>query len=156
MKNQKYIDYRAKGIVLGKDAYIIALNGFPLSYRWADAEMPRVLKAVFPLGHLEVVFDRASTKIVETRHQFRADIPKGTGSPVSTQTFLSNDYIGISAVMHSYANACMALPLGIDFLLAHNPRAACPVPLGLIPVAREYTATPHEGGYLLTDTAKKD
>lgn len=154
-KHKKYLDYRAKCIVSEKDAYIIAVNGYPLSYRWADAEMPRVLKSVFPLGHLEVVFDRASTKIVETRHRFRPVIPKGTGSPVSTQTFLSDDYIGISAVMHSYANACMAFPLGVDFLIAHNPRAACPVPLGLIPVVREYTAAAGEGGYLLADAARK-
>lgn len=154
-KHKKYLDYRAKGIASEKDAYVIAVNGYPLSYRWADAEMPRVLKSVFPLGHLEVKFDKTSTKVVETRHQFRPDILKGTGSPVSTRTFLSDEYTGISAVMHSYANACMAFDLGVDFLIVHNPRAAYPVPLGLIPVTREYTATATEGGYLLTVAAHK-
>ena len=154
-KHKKYLQYRAKGIVSEKDAYIIAVNGYPLSYRWADAEMPRILKSVFPLGDVEVVLDKASTKIVETRHQFRPDIPKATRSPVSTRTFLSDDYVGISAVMHSYANACMAFPLGVDFVIAHNPQTTCPVPLGLIPVAREYTAKPHEGGYLLKNIAEK-
>ena len=154
-KHRKYTDYRAKGIVSEKDSYIIAVNGWPLSYRWADAEMPRFLKSVFPFGHLEVVIDKTSKKVVEKRHQFRPDIFKLTGSPVSTRTFLCDEYIGISAVMHSYANACTPFDLGADLLIVHNPRAANPVPLELIPVTREYTATASEGGCRLTVAARK-
>jgi hypothetical protein len=140
-KHNQYLRYRATGVVSDKDAYIVAVNGFPLFYRWADPEIPRVLKAVFPLGHLEMVFDRATTEVIETRHQRREAIPKTNQALVSTTMFLSEDYGGISAIIHSYANACMPCALGGDFLIAHNPLATCTIPLGLIPVVQEYVAT---------------
>ena len=32
-KHKKYLEYRAQGIVTESDAYVIAVNGFPLSYK---------------------------------------------------------------------------------------------------------------------------
>jgi hypothetical protein len=57
-KYHKYREHRQNGIVNKGDSYIIAVNGYPLSYRWSDAEMLRILKAVFPIGALQFVFDR--------------------------------------------------------------------------------------------------
>jgi hypothetical protein len=66
-KHKQYLKYRENGIVADGDAYIVAVNDFPLSYQWADAEMPRVLKAVFPIGALEFLFDKETSKIITVR-----------------------------------------------------------------------------------------
>jgi len=149
-KHRKHQEYLSKGTVSSDDPYIVAVNGYALSYRWADAEMPRILKAVFPLGALQFLFDRNTRKLTGSQHQFRPNIYKGSGAEVSTELFVNEQCSGISAVMHSYANACMtAQPLGVDFLLIHNPLAAKPVPLRLLRSTREYSATSVEDGYVL-------
>ena len=146
-KHKKYLEYRAKGTVAKNDAYVIAVNGFPLSYRGTDSE--RILKAVFPIGPLKVELDRETAKVVAIGHQFRPIIYKNTGGEVSTEFFINNQYCGISAILHSYANAGMpVLPLGIDFLVVRNPMALRPVPHGLIAATREYWATPVDGEYM--------
>ena len=150
-KHVKHADYLSSGIVSPDDPYIIAVNGYAISYRWADGEMPRILKAVFPLGHLQFLIDRNTRKLTGSQHQFRPNICKLSGAAVSTDLFTGRHCGGISAVLHSYANACMtAQPLaGTDFLLIHNPLAANPLPRKLIRSRREYTATPDEDGYSL-------
>jgi type I restriction enzyme S subunit len=150
-KHLKHLCYLSNGILSREDPYIIAVNGYALSYRWADAEMPRILKAVFPLGHLQFLFDRDTRKLTGSQHQFRPNIPKLSGNMVSTDLFVSERCKNISAVIHSYANPCMvAQPMGsADFLLIHNPLAASPLPCKLVPSRREYTATPVEDGYIL-------
>lgn len=145
-KYRKYLEYVEKGIVAEKDSYVIAVNGFPLSYGWADPEIPRILKAVFPLGHLQFIFDRKTMKRVETKHQFRPAIFKSSGKDVSTAGFMSEQYAGVSGILYSRANAYMtARPLGSDFLIVHNPMAARPVRLGLLAGDREYTTRPVGG-----------
>jgi hypothetical protein len=62
---------------------------------------------VFPIGPLEAVFARNTAQVEAVRHQFRPLIDKSTGGKVSTEFFVNNKYSGISAVLHSYANACM-------------------------------------------------
>ena len=150
-KHLKHAGYLSNRIVSRDDPYIIAVNGYALSYRWADAEMPRILKAVFPLGQLQFLFDRDTRKLTGSQHQFRPNIDKLSGAEVSTNLFASEQCNGISAVLHSYSNACMtAQPLGeADFLVIHNPLAANPLPRKLIRSRREYTATPVEDGYIL-------
>ena len=49
-KHLKYRGYLTRKIVRENDAYVIAVNGYPLTYRRRDAEIPRILKAVFPIG----------------------------------------------------------------------------------------------------------
>jgi hypothetical protein len=155
-KHKQYLKYLADGIVAENDAYVIAVNGFPLSYGWATPEIPRILKAVFPIGPVQVEFDRNTGKVVKVGHQFRPIIYKSTGEKVSTEFFVNSQYDGISAILHSYANACMMVPLfpeelvdqqdvdqlGNDFFVVHNPMALQPVPHRLIVATRECWATP--------------
>jgi type I restriction enzyme S subunit len=150
-KHIKHADYLSNGIVSPVDPYIIAVNGYALSYGWADAEIPRILKAVFPLGQLEFTFDRDTRTLTGARHQFRSAIYKRSGADVSTDLFMNREYNCVSAVLHSCANACMtAGPLGgADFLLIHNPLAANSLPRKIIRSRREYTAMPDKDGYLL-------
>jgi hypothetical protein len=149
-KHRKLEGYITNNIVSRDDSYVVAVNGYALSYSWADAEMPRILKAVFPLGALQFIFDRETGKLTGSSHQFRPNIYKKSGSEVSTEVFVNEPCAGISAVMHSSAYACMTKqPLGSDFLLIHNPIAIAPVPRGLLVSPREYWATPVDNGYEL-------
>jgi type I restriction enzyme S subunit len=158
-KYRKYLEYLEKGIVAEEDSYLIAVNGYPLSYGWADPEIPRILKAVFPLGHLQFIFDRKTLKRVETKHQFRPAIFKSSGKDVSTAGFMSEQYAGISGILYSRANAYMtARPLGSDFLIAHNPMAGHPVRLGSLAADREYVAKPVDRDVIrvyFADTARR-
>jgi hypothetical protein len=149
-KHAKYAAYRNSGIISKDDAYVVAINGYPLSYRWAEPEIPRVLKAVFPIGAYEVLIDREKREIVGTRHQFRPAVKKTSGSEVPTQIFLDDHYCDISAVLYSCANGYSNPPMGADFIVVHNPLASQPLPLGMIPSDREYQATTVKDGYELT------
>jgi type I restriction enzyme S subunit len=59
-KHKKYLKYISDGFIAQNDSYIIAINGSSLSYSWADAEIPRFLKAVSPIGALQVVLHEHS------------------------------------------------------------------------------------------------
>ncbi len=119
---------------------MIAVNGWPLDYSWASGEMPRFLKALYPLGALGFAIDPATRDLVDRRHQFRPTIHKVNRAPVSTEVFISTDTRSLSAVLHSNAHAFMALPLGADFELAHHPLATQTLPADLIPAARQWRA----------------
>jgi len=151
-KHAKYLDYLAAGIVSGADSYVVAVNSWSLGCSWTSGEMPRFLKAVFPMGALGYAIDAATRQIVDRKHQFRPIIQKNNRAGVSTEIFVNDEYRGLSAILHSHAHAFMNRPLGTDFEIAHHPLAAQPVPAGLIPARREWHATPNEerGGYELT------
>jgi hypothetical protein len=149
-KHAKYLDYLKNGTIRKDDAYVVAINGYSLSYRWAEPEIPRILKAVFPIGAYEVLIDRETREVTGTRHQFRGAVKKASGSEVSTQLFLEDCYRCISAVLYSRANAYCGPPMCADFVVVHNPHASAPLPLEAIPSGREYVAAPAGDAYELT------
>jgi hypothetical protein len=149
-KFRKYLHYREKGPVAQDDSYVVAINSADQPWAWADPEIPRILKAVFSLGPLEFVFDRNTKTVVERRHQFRPAVRKVNLAEIPTDTFLTDRCKGISAILHSYASAgTTARPLGLDFVVVHNPMASTPVPLRLIPAALEWHALPTDEGFEL-------
>jgi hypothetical protein len=145
-KYAKYRGYLDSGIVDAKDSFVVAVNGWSLDYSWASGELPRFLKAIFPLGAMGYAIDSRTKEIVDRNHQFRPIIHKTNRAPISTELFVSEHCIGISAVLHSDAHAFMTQPLGADFQVAHNPLATQPVAARLIPSWREWRATAKEGG----------
>jgi hypothetical protein len=74
-KHKKYLEYQNKGTVEENDAYVIAVNGFPLSYRGTNSK--RILKAVFPIGPYG--FTLHMGKVVGEGYQYRPTIYKDTG-----------------------------------------------------------------------------
>jgi type I restriction enzyme S subunit len=76
-KYMKYLHYRRKGIVRKDDAYVVAVNKSGLAYRWASAaiDLPRFLKAVYPIGELEVLIDKKARKVVGAQNRPRFFIP---------------------------------------------------------------------------------
>jgi hypothetical protein len=59
-KYRKYRGYLRDGIIHKNDAFVIAINGAALSYKWTQAasDAPRFLKAVYPLGAYQLLLDR--------------------------------------------------------------------------------------------------
>jgi hypothetical protein len=148
-KHVTYLSYLGNNRVAVADSYVVAVCGWPLGYNWASGEMPRFLKALFPVGALGYAIDPTTRQIVDRQHQFRPVIKKANSASVSTEVFLDDRYRGLSAVLHSHAHAFMTQPLGSDFQVAHNPVAAQPVPAGLLPAAQEWRASAQNGGYQL-------
>jgi hypothetical protein len=146
-KHRKYLEYRSKGLVAREDSYIVAINDFPLSYL-TELRPPLIVSAVYPIGRLKVEIDEKTAEIVETGHQPRWKIAKKNG-PVATCGFLSDQYQGISGLLHSWANVKMsASPLGTDFLIVRNALAS--QPLGdVFADLTQYMANPVQGGYAL-------
>ncbi|MBF0474644.1 MAG: hypothetical protein HQK59_02250 [Deltaproteobacteria bacterium] len=149
-KFEKYRKYLLKNVVHKCDSYVIAVNGFPLFYRWTgDPSRPRILQAVFPIDVPEYVWNKKTPEDDEIRYQTRPEIFKNSGAPVSTAFFVDDKHHGVSAVLYSNANAFSP---GLDknfIVVVHNPLASQPVPRGLIPAAQEWWAEEVSDGYRL-------
>jgi type I restriction enzyme S subunit len=140
-KYKKYFFYLRKGVVHKNDAYVVAVNKSGLAYRLASAaiDLPRFLKALYPIGELEVLIDRETRKFAGTRNRPRFFIPKASQSPVPVQAFVDRRWRGLSAVLCSDVDVFRSsLPLGSDMQLAYNPLCRRPIARGVIPAAREW------------------
>jgi hypothetical protein len=138
-KYLKYQKYLGEGLVKEADAFVIAINGAALPYKWAWAEKdaPRFLKALYPIGQYQVLLDRRTGEIVGKGNEPRFRFLKANQAEVPTQTFLDE----LSAVLCSYADVgSYSRPLGVDFELAHNPKARCPIRQEVIPAHRSWVA----------------
>lgn len=152
-KYRKYQRYLRDGIVHKNDAFVIAINDAALSYRWTKLEndVPRFLKAVYPLGVYQLILDRQTGKIIGQQNESRFNIEKVNGSNVATTSFLERRSRGISAILGSSADVMWHSPaLGLDFELAHNPKSRVPITDFVIPAKRAWRAVLSETGADLT------
>ena len=152
-KYRKYQGYLRDGIMHKNDAFVIAINGAALSYKWTQAanDAPRFLKAVYPLGAYQLLIDRRTGKIVGQQNEPRFNIVKASGANVATMPFLERRSRGISAILGSFADViCHRQALGFDFELAHNPKSRAPIPDFVIPAKKAWRAVLNETGGDLT------
>jgi len=150
-KIKKYIKYIDKKIISSDDPYIIALNGADIGHEYLEEDrVPRILKAIFPIGDFSVTLDTSSekTRVVRSGYLYRPSLTKRSGGEVSTAIFLNPDNSGISGLLYSrvHLNALRNFtgkfspsPFGIDFHLIHNPMASNPVPYGWLKIGLEYS-----------------
>lgn len=142
-KYVKYLRYLRMGLVHREDAYVIAVNRSGLAYRWVQAaiDLPRFLKAVYPIGELEVLIDRNELRISGMQNRSRFFISKANKSDVPVQAFVDRRWRGLSAILCSDVDVGSSkLPLGYDLEIAYNPLSRCPLARGIIPSAREWWA----------------
>ncbi|HXJ39194.1 MAG TPA: hypothetical protein VNH18_07935 [Bryobacteraceae bacterium] len=152
-KYRKYRGYLRDGIIHKNDAFVIAINGAALSYKWTQAERdaPRFLKAVYPLGVYQLLLDRQTGEIVGQQNEPRFGIVKASGANVATMPFLERRSRGISAILGSFADAmCHRASLGFDFELGHNPMSRAPIADFVIPARKAWRAVLNETGGALT------
>ncbi|HYM07252.1 MAG TPA: hypothetical protein VE377_25705 [Candidatus Dormibacteraeota bacterium] len=148
-KYRKYRGYLREGIIHKNDAFVIAINGAALSYKWTQAERdaPRFLKAVYPLGAYQLLLDRRTGEIVGQQNEPRFSIVKASGANVATMPFLERRSRGISAILGSFADPMYhRTQLGSDFELAHNPMSRAPIADFVIPAKKAWRAVLNESG----------
>lgn len=131
-KFRKLKRYLEKGIVAPTDPFVIAVNGRAVPFAFLEGEVPRILKALFPLGHITVTLNRETLKTVDERHEYRPLIGKISGGQVPTTVFLNQEYSAISAVLFCNSDLGNHPPdernIGAEFTLIHNPEALNPIP----------------------------
>lgn len=140
--NSRIKGYRRRGIVGNDDIYIIALNSGQLGLFPSEdgvSQMPLAVEATLGVGPLQVTVDTETKEFSEPHHTARFHIKKTENADVSTTSFLRPEYSGVSAILSSGT----LFPYGIQqpMTLVHNPLATNPLPVGSIPVTREYTTS---------------
>ena len=132
---------------------VIAVNGaaLPDIRTRADNDVPRFLKAVYPLGLYQLLLDGRTGKIIGQQNEPKFGIVKASGENVATMAFIESGSQGISAILGSSANVCWHSPgLGVDLELAHNPRSLAPIADFVIPATKAWRAVLNETGGDLT------
>ena len=151
-KFRKYSEYLSNGIIGSSDPYVIAINSGTIRLARPELNIPRIVKAVFPIGHLQVTMSRETGEVVDTGYQARTEIPKASGAAVETTIFIDPGFAGISAVLYSPIDAVNQTErMGDDFVFVHNPLASNPIPRDLIRMGIEYWAEDRGENYELCD-----
>lgn len=132
MKLDAWVSYVKSGAVRAADPFVIAVNGGGIELaQFEDPVVPIIVRAVYPVGNLKVVFDPSADKVVSEGLEHRAKILKAGGSAVPTGTFLDPAYSGISGVL--YARTSVHDLLGSpdeSLVFVHNLAADAPLPVG--------------------------
>lgn len=138
-KNKKYKSAVAKGIVRKDEPIILAINSRGIPHPPYGAEMPYYIKALLPIGNLQIPINTRTMKAGEPSYQYRESLSKTNGSPVSTASFLNSDLAHFSAVIHSVVD-CANRPssLGADFSILHNPSSSFCIPEGVFSWCQQF------------------
>ncbi|MBS7789102.1 hypothetical protein KTR66_03795 [Roseococcus sp. SDR] len=144
-----------RGRLVGlRDAYVIAINVGGIPEAWWGAQIPTILKALFPIGHMTVSFDLESRVSSRIGWSSRPQIEKSGGGAVATTLFANPRGRGVSAVLYStthlgrLAHDAPVEP-GSDFVLVHNPFATVPLRRGFVGGVEEWEAEESGDGFMV-------
>jgi type I restriction enzyme S subunit len=140
--------YVEKGIVAPEDSYVIAINGRPLrGPHFASitgiSQLPSAVEAAFAIGPMTLTIELNTNQAVGSGHQHRPIIRKPNGAAVPAYSFLDPAFAPVSAIWATDLDATWIIGNAKPMAVVHNPGAARPVPLALLPAQEEYTATPN-------------
>lgn len=140
--------YIEKGAVGANDAYVIAINARLLRGRYfasvtGISQFPFAAEAVFAIGPYAVRIDRETLEMVGGGHQHRPTIKKPNGAQVPAYTFLDPAFRPVSAVWATDVDETWVIGNAKATAVVHNPEAANPLPVGLLPAYDEYVAIPN-------------
>jgi len=139
-KSRQGRSYFENGLLGPDDPFIIAINAGEVPYARHEQEPPRIVKALYPLGNLEIILGSEGS-VLGSRYQYRPQIRKKGGAGVSTSFFLSPDSAHVSAVLYGCVNEYnRPRSLRGAAILVHNLNARNPLPPRTIRVGREYVA----------------
>ncbi len=105
--------------------------GGMLPYRCGELPIPFIVRAVLGVGHIVLVFDRATMKPKDRGVEYCAELKKVRGKEVKTDLFVNDEYSHVSAVR--YRPSCWVdhpTTPGSEFVVVHNTRATNPLPDG--------------------------
>jgi hypothetical protein len=138
VKRDKRETYLRRGWLRDSDPYVIAVNTGGVPNGTSELALPRIVRAVFPIGHYTIpVTDTGD--LGDGHYEHRALITKASGSCVSTALFEDPAYAGASACLYSTHNAFNpASQAHRGFVLVHNPMATARLDRGTLQGIREY------------------
>ncbi len=140
-KHNKCRRYLEQGTMQASDAYIVAVNSCKIENAGAELTIPRIVKAVFPVGYPQITLDKNTLKVIGQGYQLRYSIKKAKGPLVSTDIFLNKEYTNLSGVLYSRAGIRnFPEKTGGDFVFVHNPLATNQIPSKFIPCQQEWIA----------------
>lgn len=143
-KFKAYDRYLHDRILRPNDPYIVAVNpGAMPSARSEFFDPPLIIRSLFEVGNLMVLFDQDNPGLRETHYSVCHQIIKHNDEPIRTDYFLDSRYRGLSAILFSNAHPrplSSSQPDGSEFKLVHNPNATNRVDRGLFKIGREYWA----------------
>jgi len=138
-KYEAYQKYVENNVISALDPYVIAVNGGKVPYSFIRDRIPRIIKAVLPIGPYSTTINPDTLEIISSGYSYRPEIEKKSGSPVPTNVFLDEKYAGISGVLFSNILVTSAGgATGEDFVFFHNRDADNRVPKGWLKLGREY------------------
>lgn len=131
--------------------FVIAVNDIRLRSghgHYPITGLPLILHAVLPVGTPAMIENVETGEVIDgPRLQWRLEIPRRNGLSVPTDVFCSKDYDCVSAVIYCWSvdspkwsirSICDPNLRHPPCVVAHNPRAKNPLPLGWLPGAIEY------------------
>ncbi len=146
--------YLSSGVVMPKDAYVIAVNGCrlrsgPFSALIGISQFPFAAEAVFPVGPYQLRIDSETLSVVDQCHQHRPYVLNKNRADVPTYTFLDPRFSPISAIWAVDLNGGSTIGNSEPTAVVHNPNATNPLPLGFLPADDEYVAVAEVDDFIL-------
>jgi hypothetical protein len=93
--------YMSDGLIRADQAAVIGISGAILPTAIGEGPIPRILQAALGVGNPVVNIDRRTGQIVSHAVEHRDEVPKRSGSMVTTDPFLDPAYAHISAIIYS-------------------------------------------------------
>jgi hypothetical protein len=140
-KSIKIREYRDESIIGPDDCALIAINICGIPHGFYDP-VKYALGATYGVGNQYVTIDPTTHQTVDSGWQYRAAIPRSSGSPVDVSPFLRPglEHVG-GAIVGSLNSANCDHPIGRDFIQLPNQFATRPYPQGRIKMGREWVLT---------------
>jgi type I restriction enzyme S subunit len=149
-KHEKYNKYLTDGIISPSDAYIIAGNSCKIEQAIVETDIPRILKAVIPVGYDQLTISKAPDSEGSWHRQYRNKISRSNQSIVNTDMFLNRDYEGVSGLLYSKTDLFnKPRNMGDNFIFVHNPLAKNPIPYGYFNFGIEYYIELEPGSFTI-------
>lgn len=144
-KIRKVAGYRDRGIVGATEPVIVALNqGAILDSDLNDIELPLAMKVLYGIGGT-VLMVEVGTGDTSVEVRSRSAIPNARGAMVSTQIFAEPTSSVIAGVLLARASIFNLIwGRRRKVIMAHNPGAAAPVPVGVLPFRGELWVGPDQ------------
>lgn len=142
-KVESYRRYVETGIVAPDEPYVLAISGANIPQADMSDEVPWILKPLYGIGEMYMAIDIVGDDEPEFGWQCIPIRKTQKGAPVNSGIFMDSGTSELSAILFSPNHIknrpeYSSRPPGDDIILAHNPFARNPLPLGLIPRGVEY------------------
>lgn len=115
-KIEKFRKYK-KNKIIKEGSYIIAINGALLPYYYVEDNIPRIVKALYGVGHEVIDINSNANNFLSKREQ----IKKNKKIKIEANYFRINDYSDISAVIYSRMKIESLDKIEDEIIIINNP-----------------------------------